>query len=201
MDPKTIVEVLFWIEDLFDRHGIERSYGGAFARNFYAPPRFTKDLDLLVLVSQLKIPELVQDLGAAGARRIRIDERTGEPARLLMDLRGFLDDLRAPFRLARLDCFGVTVEVFFPWHPFDHEVLRGALARDVGGRIVRIHRPEHLIVYKKIFDRSKDIEDIKAILVSNAKKLDLDEIRRWARQLLDATGLEELDRMIGDFCR
>ena len=54
MATKNLLEVLLWLEDLFDRHGIERSYGGAFARNFYAPPRFTKDLDLLVLMSQIK---------------------------------------------------------------------------------------------------------------------------------------------------
>jgi hypothetical protein len=38
MATKTLVEILFWLEDLFDRHGIERSYGGALARNFHAPP-------------------------------------------------------------------------------------------------------------------------------------------------------------------
>jgi hypothetical protein len=38
MATKTLVEILFWLEDLFDRHGIERSYGGALARHFHAPP-------------------------------------------------------------------------------------------------------------------------------------------------------------------
>jgi predicted nucleotidyltransferase len=101
----------------------------------------------------------------------------------------------------RLDCFGVPVELFVPWHPFDHEVLRSALPREVGGRSVKVHRPEHLLVYKKVFDRSKDIEDIKAILVANAGKLHVDLIRRWAGELLDGEGVAEMERRLEDFYR
>jgi hypothetical protein len=90
MATKTFLEVLLWLEDLFDRHGIERSYGGAFARNFYAPPRFTKDIHLLVLVSQVKIPGFVEDLRTAGVRGIRTDESTGDEERIPLDLKAFL---------------------------------------------------------------------------------------------------------------
>jgi len=200
MATKTLIEVLFWLEDLFGRHGIERSYGGAFARNFYAPPRFTKDIDLLVLMSQVKIPALVEDLRVAGARRIRTDETTGD-VRVTLELKDFLGDLRSRERMVRLDCFGVSTELFAPWHPFDHEVLRSALSRDAGGRMVKVHRPEHLLVYKKVFDRSKDIEDIKAILVANAGRLDLEEVRKWAGELIDEEGLAELEQLMVDFYR
>lgn len=201
MATKTLIEVLLWLEDLLDRHGIERSYGGAFARNYYAPPRFTKDIDLLVLMSQLKIPALVEDLCAADTRRIRRDEASGDEQPVPLELKGFLGDLRSKERLVRLDCSGVLAELFAPWHPFDHEVLRSARARDAGGRMVRIHRPEHLLVYKKVFDRSKDIEDIKAILVANVGKLDLEEVRKWARELIDEEGLADLEQLMADFYR
>jgi len=197
---KSLLEVLLSLEDLFDRHGIERSYGGPFGRNFYAPPRFTKDLDLLVLMSQLKIPGFVEDLRAAGARRIRTDEITGKEEAVPLELKDFLADLRSQ-HMVRLDCFGVPAELFVPWHPFDNEVLRSAVPRDTGRRTVRVHRPEHLIVYKKVFDRSKDIEDIKAILVANAGKLDLEVIRQWARELLEAEGIAELEQLLADFYR
>jgi hypothetical protein len=103
--------------------------------------------------------------------------------------------------VVRLDCFGVPAELFAPWHPFDHEVLRSALSRDTGGRTVKVHRPEHLLIYKKVFDRSKDIEDIKAILVANPGKLNLDEIRKWSRDLLDEAGMAELEQLLADFYR
>ena len=52
-----------------------------------------------------------------------------------------------------------------------------------------------------VFDRSKDIEDIKAILVANQGKLDLDRIRKLSRELLDEKGLAELEQLLADFYR
>jgi len=199
MGTKSLVEVLLWLEDLFDRHGVERSYGGAFARNFYAPPRFTKDIDLLVLVSQVKIPGLVEDLRSAGVRRIRADDTTGDEERVPLELKDFLGDLRSQ-RMVRLDCFGVPAELFVPWHPFDHEVLRSALPRTpaADGEGPPAGAPPRL---QEGLRRSKDIEDIKAILVANPGRLDLDQVRKWSRQLLDDEGLAELEQLLADFYR
>jgi hypothetical protein len=44
-----LVEVIHWLEDVFERVGLRRSYGGAIAYNYYGPPRVTQDVDLLVL--------------------------------------------------------------------------------------------------------------------------------------------------------
>jgi hypothetical protein len=55
MVTKALVDVILWLEEAFDRHRVERSYGGAIARNFFAEPRLTRDVDLLVLVSQTEI--------------------------------------------------------------------------------------------------------------------------------------------------
>jgi hypothetical protein len=201
MGPRTISDVISWLEELFDRHGVTRSYGGAIARNFHAMPRLTKDIDVLVLVSQLRIPALVEDFIAAGASAFLLDEGTGLSTPVPLDLRRFLDDLRGRFHTTRLLCFGVLVELFSPWHPFDHEVLRGARTHELEGRPIRVHAPEDLIVYKKVFDRSKDIEDIKAMLAAQAGKLDLARIRAGAAQLLDTASAEELEALIRDFCR
>jgi hypothetical protein len=48
LGTKDTQKVIVWLEHLFSRHGVDRSYGGAIARNFYAAPRFTKDIDILV---------------------------------------------------------------------------------------------------------------------------------------------------------
>jgi hypothetical protein len=100
--------------------------------------------------------------------------------------------------MTRLLCFGVRVELFSPWHPFDHEVLRRARRQQLGGREIRVHSPEDLIVYKKVFNRSKDI---KAILAAQAGALDLDRIRAGAAQLLDEAGTTELEDLIRRFYR
>lgn len=51
MNPKGIVEVIVWLEGVFSRHKIDRSYGGAIARNFWAEPRLTIDVDVLIAAS------------------------------------------------------------------------------------------------------------------------------------------------------
>jgi predicted nucleotidyltransferase len=196
MATKTIVEVVLWLEDLFDRHRIVRSYGGAIARNFFAEPRLTRDVDLLVLVSQTQVPALVKDLVDAGASALEIDGEAGTELPRPLDLGRVLSDLRGKAHMTALRCFGVRVEIFVPWHPFDHEVLRRSLEQQFDGRTIRIHSPEDLIVYKKVFNRSKDIEDIKAILAARAGTLDLDRIRSGASRLLDESAANELEELI-----
>lgn len=201
MARKTIVELVVWLEDLFERHRVARSYGGAIARNYYALPRLTKDVDVLVLVSQPAIPPLVQELADAGASSVVLDDKTGIETPAPLDLRRVLDDLRGGAYMTRLLCSGVRVELFAPWHPFDHEVLRRSREQLLDGRRIRIHSAEDLIVYKKVFNRSKDIEDIKAILAAQAGKLDLDRIRAGASQLLDEAGTSELEDLVLHFYR
>jgi hypothetical protein len=87
---KSLVEVVHPLEVLFDRHDIRRSYGGAIARNFYAPPRLTRDIDVLALVSQLRLPALVQDLISAGWLAVFKDGTTGS-----LDFGPVLRDLRS----------------------------------------------------------------------------------------------------------
>jgi hypothetical protein len=201
MTSRTIVEVIVWLEGLFERHGVQRSYGGAIARNFHALPRLTKDVDVLALVSQLEIPAVVEELAAAGASALVRDENTGLETERPLELRRFLDDLRRAGRMTRFLCFGVRVELFVPWHPFDHEVLRRAQTRELRGREIRVHTPEDLIVYKMVFGRSKDIEDVKAILAAGAGSLDLDRIRDAATRLLDEPAIGELESLIREYSR
>lgn len=201
MTTKEIVEVVLWLEDLFDRHRVARSYGGVIARNFFAAPRLTQDVGLLVLVSQAEIPSLVEELTDAGASALALDEEAGVELPLPLDLKRVLADLRGKSHMTRLLCFGVRVELFAPWHPFDHEVLRRAREQQLGDRRIRIHAPEDLIVYKKVFNRAKDIEDIKAMLAAQVGRLDLGRIREGASQLLDGAGTSELEDLIRQFYR
>jgi len=197
---KSLVDLVAWLEDLFERHGVRRSYGGAIARNFYAIPRLTRDIDVLVLASQLQVPPLVEELRTAGASALRV-ESGGDEVPVPLDLRAFLDELKSGARMTRVLCFGVRLELFAPWHPFDHEVLRRALEKDFGPRRIRIHSPEDLIVYKTAFGRPKDFEDIKAMLAANAGILGLARIREGAAQLLDDTGVSSLEGLIRDYYR
>lgn len=184
-----LVDVIHWLEGLFDRHSIRRSYGGAIAYNYYGPPRLTQDVDLLVLLPDLKIPVLLDEMSASGCLY-------GDDVPRPIDLKSVLGDLRGKAHLAVFVCRGIRVEIFVPWHPFHYRVLDRSPERDLEGRRIRIHTAEDLVVFKKIFDRPKDLTDIQAILMAQQGKLDLERIRTEANGLLTEDGWKELEALI-----
>jgi predicted nucleotidyltransferase len=128
------------------------------------------------------------------------DEQTPDRTEPI-DVPKVLQDLRSPARMTALEFVGIRVEVFVPWHPFRHEVLRRSPRKDLGGRRIKVHAPEDLVVFKMVFGRSKDVEDFKAMLTANVGGLDVERIRSNARTLLEADGVEELEALIRDFSR
>ncbi len=189
MTPAGLIDVIHWLEEVFDRLGLRRSYGGAIAYNYYGPPRLTQDIDLLALIPDLKAPSLVDELARAGCRH---DDRNPRA----IEIRAVLDDLRSKAHLAVFVCHGIRTEIFVPWHPFHHRVIERSPERDLEGRRIRIHAPEDLIIFKKIFDRPKDIGDIKAILLAQKGKLDFQRLKSDARELLQDESYRELEALI-----
>jgi hypothetical protein len=141
---------------------------------------------------EIKIPQFVEELSAAGCKHGLRDPRPLELNTILKELRS------RPYR-ATFYCRGIRTEVFVPWHPFHHCVLHRSLVRDLEGRRLRIHAAEDLIVFKKIFDRPKDIGDIKAMLLAQKGKLDLPRLRTDAKSLLTEASSQELDQLINEF--
>ncbi|MBI2932193.1 MAG: hypothetical protein HYY16_11125 [Planctomycetes bacterium] len=187
-----LVDTIHWLEDVLEKLQLRRSYGGAIAYNYYGPPRLTQDVDVLVLVPDMKAAAFVEALAAAGCRH---GDRDPQP----IELRAVLNDLRSKAHLAVFVCKGIRVEVFFPWHPFHHRVLDRSPQRDLEGRPIRIHAAEDLIIFKKIFDRPKDIADIKAILLAQKGKLDLERLKSDAQGLLSDSSYRELEAILAQF--
>lgn len=170
-----LVDVIHWLENVFERLQLQRSYGDAIAYNYYGPPRFTQDV--LALVSDTKVPELVEEFSSAGCRHLSPGARP----------------------VAAFACQGIRTELFLPWHPFHYRVLERSPERDLEGRMIRIHAPEDLIVFKKVFDRPKDIGDIKAMLMAQKGKLDIERLKCDGRQLLTPDSYRELESLIEQF--
>lgn len=110
-----------------------------------------------------------------------------------------LGDVRSKAHLAVFLCRGVRVEVFVPWHPFHHRVLDRSPLRDLEGRQIPIHTAEDLIVFKKIFDRPKDLGDIRAMLMTQKGQLDLQRIRDEAKGLLPSESWDELNALLSEY--
>ena len=149
-------------------------------------------LALVPLVPDSKIPELVEEFSTAGCQHLRPEPHP-------LELPTVMADFRSQAHLATFACRGVRTELFLPWHPFHYQVLDRSPERDLEGRKIRIHAPEDLIVFKKIFDRPKDIGDIKAMLMAQKGKLDIDRLLRDARQFLTEESYRELESFVAQF--
>src|SRR5688572_9018837 len=95
---------------------------------------------------------------------------------------------------------GVTMEVSFAWLPFEEEALSKALTVDVNGLIVRMARPEDLIVYKVAAWRDRDRTDVERLLALYHDAIDLERVRALIFDIAIALGepgrVDEFDAML-----
>lgn len=144
---------------------------GAVARNAWAPPRATTDLDVSVASASELLEAIQRSLEGLGYARVR-SHRT-DPSDSIADL----IVLRAPKGSLR------QVDLLVAKTAFEVEVLRRAVPIDIAGVTLPVATPEDLIVYKLVADRPRDREDIVAILRTQqraARTIDWTHIDRWA---------------------
>lgn len=149
--------------------GVAHAVIGAVARNAWAPPRATTDADVAVIVDAEKYPALKEALRQRGItirKEISADSDGAIPDLVLLE---------APHSILR------RVDLLVAGTAFEREAVQQAVERDIGLRC-RVVRAEHLIVYKLIAGRPRDVDDVDAILRTLAgagQELDLDLVRRW----------------------
>ncbi len=166
-----LTDVLSALVDSAGAHG-SLALIGAVARNAWAPPRATTDIDVAIAASSEVIESVQHALLALGYERVR--SHRADPEDTLADL----VVLRAPAGSLR------QVDLLVAKTAFESEVLRRAVPIEIGGVRVPVATPEDLIVYKLIADRARDREDIVAILRTQGRagrEIDWGHVERWAR--------------------
>jgi hypothetical protein len=135
--------------------GIPHAFGGAIALAYYTlEPRGTRDLDINVFIRQ-------EDCEAALAE---FPSQVDTP-RASVDL--ILRDGQA-----RLWWDDTPVDVFFNNLPIHDLAARHARTEPFAGGSIRILGPVELVVFKALFDRTKDWADIEAVVAAEAVDLD-----------------------------
>lgn len=76
---------------------------------------------------------------------------------------------------------GLRLDFIFSFSPYEREAIARAKPVDIGGVIVRFASPEDLVIQKVVAGRSRDLEDVRTVLLKNPD-MDLDHVRRWLRQ-------------------
>ncbi len=161
--------------DAMDGSGVAYALIGAAARNAWAPPRATTDLDVAALVDPPGYESVVRALAAIGYAPVRA-HRT-EPSDPIPAVTVFRnEEEERPYR---------QVDVLAAVTPFEQEAVTLAVERPIGARRVRVVRREHLVVYKLIAWRARDRQDVADVLATAraaGTELDWDVIRYWARE-------------------
>jgi hypothetical protein len=130
---------------------------GAVARNAWAPPRATTDLDLTIAARPDTLAAIESALGTLGYRSVR--RQQAEPGDSLPDIVVFRSEHAEPRQ----------VDLLVAKTPFEEQVIARAERIDVGSHRAPVASPEDLVVYKLLADRPRDREDVRAILRTQSR--------------------------------
>lgn len=150
---------------------------GGIAASLLGKPRFTADVDVVLLVSVMDIPQLI-----AAAAQEGLTPR-------ITDAEGFAKQHRV--LLLRHDASGIGVDISLGMLSFEIEAIERSQLHAVGTLNVRLPTPEDLIILKAVAHRSKDLLDIHTLIECHPD-LDRERIERWVREFADALDMPEL---------
>lgn len=164
-------------------HNANYALIGGLAVTIRGRSRFTRDVDFLLDVPQLRLPALLEELA----------------------LRGFEFDLASTIAAWHQGLLTMTwrgrirIDWMRPVIPGYQQILDLATEVEINHQPIRVATAEGLILLKLSAWRPNDQEDIRALLAKYAGKLDLDWIRREFAKLSDPTdpaiaGFEEMVR-------
>ncbi len=156
---------------------------GGIAASLLGQPRFTADLDAVILLSTDDLPKLIE-----------IAAREGMVERIV-DAEAFARKNRV--LLLRHEKSGTKIDISLGILPFEAEMVARGQEVSVGNLQLRLPTPEDLIIMKAVAHRPKDLADIQAIAASHLN-LDKGRIQFWVEQFGEALDLPELWKMISD---
>jgi hypothetical protein len=138
---------------------------GGIAVSFRSQPRYTKDLDFLLEIPQIKLPALLAELQTRGF--------TFDTAKTIQEW--------TQHHLAVLEYHGVRIDWLKPVIPLYSHVIDKSQVESWMDASLPIASVESLILTKLIGFRSQDQVDIENLLAANPGKIDIGYIRsEWA---------------------
>jgi predicted nucleotidyltransferase len=149
---------------------------GGLANVVWGEPRTTLDVDLSVLVEERAWPRMIAEL-RKGFRVIPSDPF------------GFIQETHVlPLETEE----GVRIDLVWAVLPYEHQAIRRALTEEVAGSLVKVCRPEDLIIHKVVAARVKDQEDVRGIIRHLKGRLDRRYLIKTVRSLSTALDQPEL---------
>lgn len=166
--PESFLDFVSLITSDFEREGFEYAISGAMANVVWGVPRTTRDVDIIVSVSQMKIPRVLDILAGHGCA---------------VDMRRSIEELRDKWFTSLEHRLG-DVELFVPAVPYHRALLKRRVKKVIDGKQMWFVSAEDLIILKMVFHRLKDLSDVKAIISVQTGRLDREYIMSTFRSLL-----------------
>ena len=154
---------------------------GGLASSLLGRPRFTNDIDLLILDLDDRIPEFIQKLKSFG-----IEPRISDIEKFAIESRSLL---------VRHTESGINIDISMGVLPFEREAVERRRVESAYGLEIVLPTPEDLIIFKSISQRPIDIEDIKAIIARHPN-IDSKRILSTVREFADILEMPKLYQTI-----
>ena len=158
---------------------------GGIAASILGRPRFTNDIDLLILDLDKRIKEFIDKL-----EKFDIKPR-------ILDVNEFA--LQSRVLLMRHQTSGINIDISMGILPFERDAVSRSQNLNIQGQDIILPTPEDLIVFKSISQRPIDKEDIKAIVGRNPginKKQILSTVREFADLLEKKDIYQEIESIL-----
>jgi predicted nucleotidyltransferase len=150
---------------------------GGVAVSLLGAPRFTADVDAVILLTLDDLPELLDIARQEGLLpRMEQVEAFARRSRVV---------------LLQHQETGVPVDISLGLLAFEVEAVERSKLVDAGELQLRLPTPEDLIILKAVAHRPKDMVDIKTI-IEHHSNLDWDRIQFWVEQFAEVLEMPEL---------
>lgn len=158
-------EKVLLVSRAFDAAEVSFAFGGAISLNYYTEPRATIDLDINLFCGATEFDRVAEVLGGIGVDtsvdRIQL-ERSDQ---------------------CRLKWGRTPVDLFFSYHPLHEEMATHYRRKPFADELIPVLSPEHLLVCKICFDRTKDWPDVERLVAFGAD-FDRTAVETWLGRML-----------------
>jgi len=160
-----LADRLLAVHDALDAAGLPHAFGGALALAYCTEePRGTRDLDVNVFVDPSRAAEVLRTLPPG----VIVTEADIVAAQSEGQVRVWWED--------------TPIDVFFDVHHFHAEVAAGVRTVEFAGRTIPVLSCVALVVFKALFNRTRDWADIEAVVDAGA--IDVVEASGWVARLV-----------------
>lgn len=158
---------LLEIHRFFTKEKIPYVFIGGIALQFWGEPRFTKDIDITILVNPEDEKRVIEKIFSQFLPRIS-------------DANDFAKKHRICLVRNKL---GIDIDISLGIPGYEEEVMKRAVKFKLGNRnYIKICSAEDLIIHKLIAGRPQDLYDVEGIIIRQERTLDKNYILRWLKE-------------------